>query len=215
MEHEQTLTKQSMASDEPLSLPQFDEEATLLSARPVVPLHEVKVGLRSRSRMVFGLAFVAALAVGAVGALVIHQHGERPEQTSAAESATEPAAPVDSFPASGAVGGSEIVSTQPVISVVEPTVATGTDASKEASSARTPTGAQKQLPRISRSVVRPDTAALIAQDSEEDPHNEEIELRREERRETRRLRRERRNSRVGRGDDLMRIREIFEGSPRP
>lgn len=215
MEREQTLTKQSIAHEEPLSLPQFDEEATLLSARPVVPLHEAKVESRSGSQMVFGLAFIAALAVGAVSALIIHKHGERTEQTSAAASATESASSVDSFPASGAVGGSEIDSEQPVTSVVEPTVATDTDASSEASSARSSSGAQKQLPRISRSVVKPDTAAQIAQDSEEDPQNDEIELRREERREARRLRRERRNSRIRTGDDLMRIREIFEGSPRP
>ena len=51
-----------------LSMPHFDEEATLLSARPVVPLHEVQVETGSRGRVIFALTIVAAILVGAISA---------------------------------------------------------------------------------------------------------------------------------------------------
>ena len=56
-----------------LAEPHFDEEATLLSARPVVPLEEIMVEARSRRRLVIGLAMVGSLVMGALGATLIYK----------------------------------------------------------------------------------------------------------------------------------------------
>ena len=55
----------------------------------------------------------------------------------------------------------------------------------------------------------------VDQDREDEILADEMEFRREQRREARRLRRERRVNERNSGEGLTRIREIFEGSPRP
>ena len=85
----------SPASDEPLSLPHFDEEATLQSARPVVPLHEVKAQGRSRRRWLLGGALALAATLGAVTASLIYSQGSQPEEASVIDTNA------DSTPAAG------------------------------------------------------------------------------------------------------------------
>src|SRR5688572_17562864 len=101
MEKNYSSKDQSPGFDPDLSLPHFDEDATLLSARPVVPLQQVKSETRSRRHMIFGLTILAAILLGAISAtLLLMQSGQNPE--SAAE--TEGSQPVVS--SSGAAGGS-------------------------------------------------------------------------------------------------------------
>jgi len=60
-----------------LDEPHFDEEATVLSARPVVPLQEIKAEEQSRKRLIVGLAMACSLTMGALAAtLVYKQRGE-------------------------------------------------------------------------------------------------------------------------------------------
>ena len=70
-------------SDDNLQIgePHFEEEATLLSAQPVVPLNEIRDDKReagSKKRLAFGLSIVASLVIGALGAtLVFRQRVQR------------------------------------------------------------------------------------------------------------------------------------------
>lgn len=216
MEQEHTLANQRVASHA-LSLPHFDEEATLLSARPVVPLHEVKAKTGSRRRLAFGLALVAALFVGALSATLLYTNREQPGQAIAGET-VEPAADptTDSFVLSSReAGGSAIESDNPVPSVGKE----DQPSTSRVSNARNPAVAKTQSPRISSSTARATRTNDTEQTEAGDPQVDDREMRRAERREARRLRREegreRRSRREQAGDDLMRIREIFEGSPRP
>lgn len=209
MEQEYKSTDQSESFDAGLSLPQFDEDATLLSARPVVPLREVQAETRSRRPMIFVLTIVAAVLVGAIGATLLliqsdqHSGGEEGQVSQPVE------------PSSGAAGGSE---PNPVESKAQlPTVAEDKPALKEVERNRA-SGVDSRQPAANlRSYAKSGKASKAVEDGDED--GEERELRRAERREARRLnreaRREWRQRREQTGDDLLRIREIFEGSPRP
>ncbi|MCA1573117.1 MAG: hypothetical protein LC770_00955, partial [Acidobacteria bacterium] len=77
MEKNYSLTDHSALSQRALSMPHFDEDATLLSARPVVPLHRVKVETRSKRHVIFGLTILTAILVGAISAtLLLMQSGQ-------------------------------------------------------------------------------------------------------------------------------------------
>lgn len=208
MEQEYTATNQSGAFDQALSLPHFDEEATLLSARPVVPLHEVNAETRSKRRMIFGLPILAAVLVGAIGTtLLLMQTG----QESSGDTEAQLSQPVDS--SSDASGGSE---PNPVESKAQlPMVGVDKPTTKERQRSRASAFDSGQPAMTSRS----STESAKVEERDENREADEWEWRRAERREARRLnrdaRRERRQRRERTGDDLLRIREIFEGSPRP
>ena len=187
--------------------PHFDEEWTVLTARPVVPLEEVSTARRRRSKIkILGL-FCAALLLGAVSALVV---------TSVERSRAVPISPVTS-------------SERTESAVTEP--APEPSASDEAKTAETespgevaPSVAPKTVAVVREkpksatraSQDRSDNAANKAavQDDSEQPKPilfDEIRGNWEERR-ARRVRRQERRDRLGRRHrDLLRIDEIFEG----
>ena len=210
MAHEYTLTNQSPAPDGPLSLPHFDEEATLLSARPVVPLHEVKVEARSISRLVLSLAISAAVLIGALGATLMMQRVQN-YPSAVVEPVSDLIQPDNSASASGEAGGSAIDSNESAASADQPIA-------RNVRGARSDAVATKQAPRIARGAANSARVGGV-QNETADPQSDEREMRRAERREGRRFKREaergRRSRREHTGDDLMRIREIFEGTPRP
>jgi hypothetical protein len=187
----------------PLGEPHFDEEATLLSARPVVPLHEIKAEERSRKRLIVGFAMACSLIMGALAATLIYK--QRGQAQSAAVSTAVP----------GAAG----------IAVDEPVSPTTTEVGAGASGVLAEAGAttaEKQVvPSVSRSTA---STAVQSQQKKNLPQEvDERELSREERIEAWRLRRRlerqaRRESGERRrrtSDDLLRIRDIFEGPSRP
>ena len=55
-----------------LETPHFDDEATIVTARPVVPIAEAKAGERSRLSVLIVAGLVAATMAGAAGALGIN-----------------------------------------------------------------------------------------------------------------------------------------------
>lgn len=207
-----------------LSEPHFDEEATILSARPVVPLHEIKAAERSGKRLTFALAIVAALMVGALGATLIYRQRGQTATTVTVETSGSDASDVNS-PAAGPTeanaGGGP----------AETPVDTSASVSAAAASAKV-SGALPSDPRDSAATRPRKPTTVVAQSpvkSTETPRaevNDPEEIRaqrRAERREARRLRQEAareargevRSRRVRRSDDLLRIREIFEGPRRP
>src|SRR5690349_10210808 len=50
--------------------PHFDDERTLLSARPVVPLEAIEAKVKHRRRWVLGGAFAIAMFLGAASAVI-------------------------------------------------------------------------------------------------------------------------------------------------
>src|SRR5215510_8226281 len=54
----------------PVRPPNFDDERTLLSARPVVPLNEIDAKVRRKRHWLLGGAFAVAMMLGAASALV-------------------------------------------------------------------------------------------------------------------------------------------------
>jgi hypothetical protein len=189
----------------PLGEPHFDEEATVLSARPVVPLQEIKAEEQSRKRLIVGLAMACSLTMGALAATLIYK--QRGEGQSTAISTAVPGAAgmvVDhpaSSPAAAEVGGGAVGDTLP--------------------EAGATTAETKSVPSVSGSTAS--TAVELQRKKNLPEQVEELEVTRAARIDSRRLRRrlERQAWRESGGrqrktsDDLLRIRDIFEGPTRP
>jgi hypothetical protein len=211
MENENTSFEYPVNPEETLSLPHFDEEETLQSARPVVPLHEVKGEERSKRRLLLGAALALAGILGATTASLVYSHRDQAENASSVETNGESAATDDADAPSGEVTGASLNSNE-AASIPEPEKAV-------ASSAKTSTASRVTARQTPKTADIPSHTER-ADSSETDPDRqetisiEEREARRDERREARRLRRDRRLERQSR-DGMTRIREIFEGSPRP
>ena len=184
---------------EPLRSPHFDDEATLLSARPVVPLKEVK----SKSLLRRILPFLAtAILGGLLTGVILLQFGR------------------DTSPAKVVVPDSRDESTarETPIGSSENRDSSATEA-KEQRLQEPGTVAAVQPGRNSHSSpVKTESKKKIAVTADTEQQDDfDDQARREERREARRLQRrvEREARRNARGDDLFRIRDIFEGSRRP
>jgi hypothetical protein len=188
----------------PLGEPHFDEEATVLSARPVVPLEEINAEEQSRKRLIVGLAMACSLMMGALAATLIYK--QRGEGQSTAISTAVP----------GAAG---MVVDDPVSSPANAEVkgaAVGTLPEAGATTAE-----NKSIPQASSS--RTSTAVELQRKKNLPQEVEDRDLARAERIDARRLRRrlERQAWRESGGrprktsDDLLRIRDIFEGPSRP
>jgi hypothetical protein len=202
---ESNIARDEVLGAESPSEPHFDEEATLLSARPVIPLHEVRAEGRFRRRLTFGVTIIVSILIGAVGATLIYKRGQKQtaqivENSSQVSEQTGQEGP----PITEADGGAANSH-----SAAPPAAGTSDDvvASKLRNGSGS-TSSRKSAP------VPP-----IPQSRESG--SVEREMRYAQRVEARRLRlravREaRRDGRKGQSaDDLLRIREIFEGSPRP
>jgi hypothetical protein len=188
----------------PLGEPHFDEEATVLSARPVVPLQEIEAEKRSRKHLIVGLAMACSLMMGALAATLLYkQRGEGPSRTSSTAVPGAAGMRVDdpvSSPATEDVDGA----------------AAGTLPEGDAT-----TAAKKSEPPLSSSTTS--TAVELQQKKNLPEQEEELELTRAERIDSRRLRRrlERQAWRESgarqrkTSDDLLRIRDIFEGPSGP
>lgn len=201
-----------------LSQPHFEAEATLLSARPVVPLHEIEAAERSNKRLTFGLALVAALVVGIFGATMIYRHRGQTPAAATIEMALPDANEAPEVPTVASAGGGKSEAPAPAFS---------TSATVNNLPARNLSkSAATRSPKPASSSVAPGTVTAKSTETTADEINNAGETRAErraQRRETRRLKLaaqsdaggEVRSRRVQRSDDLLRIREIFEGPPRP
>jgi hypothetical protein len=200
--------------DAPLAEPHFDEEATVLSARPVVPLKEIKAE-RSAKQLLFGLAIAGSLMLGALAATLIYKRSGT-GQTSATNTVASGAAgvaveaPATSAPAIEPIGGA-VPETPPQTEISTAVKKAVPPASNNASNDASHSASHSTAPEVDTSRSTPSTEL------------EETELTRDARIEARRLRRraERQARREAAGrprrsaDDLLRIRDIFEGPSRP
>lgn len=196
---------------EPFGEPHFDEEATLLSARPVVPLTEVKSKEHRQRFALLAVTLTLAVLVGALGATWFYSNRDETRIKTAtlidAEVgiAADVALPQDEIDLIPNAVASEIspeavaeFEAQPAENSAKTGRKTPTKPSREREVKRTEQGA-------SQAVVTPEPTPIPVAPNE---------ARWEERRERREARRQRRAARQS-GRDLFRIHEIFEGSPRP
>ena len=210
MDNNYSSTDPSAVLVEPLSIPHFDEDATLLSARPVVPLRELKGQTRSRRPLIFGLTIVAAILTGAITATLLLIQNNRSSQKATEAVWDQPVAP-----SSGVSGGSTAESNDATVLTSVPEKAPQTKALLAARDSSPRSTKRRQSAAVPGSFVNPDQVGR-PDDERDQGFEDERELRRAERRESRReARRERRRQLEQNVDDLLRIREIFEGSPRP
>lgn len=182
-----------------LSEPHFDDEATVLSARPVVPLSEVGQSSWRRSRgWTLALTIVAATVLGALGsALYLSQVNressdallESEALTAGAAGESTETANTDQIPALGANEKAAPVE-QPEIVGSEP--APTTSSTETDNAGRRPVARRIDVLTHSTSREERKAARRLAKEQQ-----------REQERENRRAR------------DLTRIREIFEGPQRP
>ncbi|HKO99708.1 MAG TPA: hypothetical protein VJU86_22210 [Pyrinomonadaceae bacterium] len=188
-----------------LEEPHFDEAATVLSARPVVPLAEVERESRLGGVWAAGV-IVVALVLGALGATLVYTfRGEDPATSSAnADDQAEPSSPLLEAGVAAIASETPLVSTSP-----EPLAEAPTQPAK----ASAPSAAVKRTPvRSGVSERQRDESEILERRQQE----KEIRIAdKRERRRERRAEREARRNQGERSDDLLRIREIFEGSPRP
>lgn len=201
---ESNTTSQQYFNDAmPLAEPHFEEEATLLSARPVVPLEEIKAEARSGKRLVFVVVIALSLVVGALGGTLIYKHRVQGQSTAVTSTAIP-----------GAAG---IAFDEPAPAIVEGIEGAAAEALPQAGTAsvrRKPVprvGPRAELPRVTseRNNIFPQPV-----DERELSRAERIDARRLRRRSEREAWRDA-NGRRRKSDDLLRIREIFEGPSKP
>lgn len=213
---ESKITNQQFRSlDLPLAEPHFDEEATLLSARPVVPIERLTLNPGFSRPWVFGFALAGALLLG-VSATAFYYTRFRTTQAL-------PAANIETI-SSGAQG----VASEAVAPAEVPSGATGAIvAGRSSIDSDTSTRVIAQQPAVSRTTqplnsssavsnkpVHRSATAVIDQRSESE--YETREERNGAKREARERKRANRERRVGSSSDqLLRIRDIFEGPQRP
>jgi len=207
-----TTDHQFLDSGSSLPEPHFDEEATVLSARPVVPLDEVEA---RRSKVSFprpwilGAALIGALLVGIFASALYYSRSEGESKLSQGMELT---AGVEGRNEETPEGFSGPVSSQPQVEVAKAVEAKKSTPviPQPAQSERASAGPEKK--------AQPRLVAVLREKKSNDSADDETEedrkaARREARKDRRRTEREGRNRRSA--DELFRIRDIFEGAPRP
>jgi hypothetical protein len=192
-----------------LSAPRFDEEATVLSARQVIPLAELpKKKWRAVRWQIAAVSLLAMLLVMTIG-LVVGKRSSSSVQTTNADSVNE----VQTASQTEAVAPKPVDQDQEVVAASEP-------------ESNTPRKAKPQPAKETKTVVvnakKPEPVTrrrVVAEPVEEDnydPAYEDWQARREarERRLERRARRENWMRRNPDSDGLFRVPDIFQGRRR-
>ncbi len=183
----------------PVQPPHFDDEQTVHSARPVVPLEQINARVRNRRHWLLGGAFAVAMILGAASALVASYLKLR--------NAATPVAEVEVSSAPLAVAESVPVPSPAVEEIQQPVP-------EESPKAAPPVKRSAAATRI-EDLYKPGPAKKVSEDEDLDQIRDAVlydewqerRARRAERRERRRL--DRYNHR-----DLSNLDEIFEGRRR-
>jgi len=226
METDQMAEKRWVPQYPPMSQPHFVEERTLLSARPVVPLEQLRTTERSRRGLLLMGAVAFSLVLGACTALAIvyvqQPRSGQPGAVSSQPNATQPnAAEQITPPPTGPGEESAVVergSASADAGALREASNTKPEQEKKAAVVNASNSENKRVATVSSARIsqQNEVPVAVADAGETDARLNDREERRDERREERRVRREEiRQRRVNSGDDLFRIREIFEGRRRP
>lgn len=211
-----------------LAEPHFDEEATILAARPVVPLDEVKAQKRSKAGVAVALAVGGGLLIGLLAATLIYRYlganqVPRGETTTVAEQAASPIGEQTTNPLPSPAGGAVVDDS--AVTSVEDAKPAETDTEKREPKPEVeeskPVKTQDRAPEVGprRPMVVRESRPPADEEKDEEAERairraERQEDRHERRRAVREARRQERQSNQT-ADDLTRIREIFEGAPKP
>jgi hypothetical protein len=209
--HQKTRVELQQVTDRPLSSPRFDDEATLLTARPVVPLAEVSMSTsQSRFRWHRGATALASLVLVVAAGLILFRYNGSPEPQ------------INSQPEVQAQASSLITDK----TVVSPDASASGDPESN-SQIPVKRSAMKETRAAAENHEKPQPARspIVAVPREDEisdsyePEQEDWQIRRRLSREERRLeRRARREAWLRRDEDpdgLFRINDIFEGRRRP
>jgi hypothetical protein len=189
--------------------PHFDDERTLMSARPVVPLEKIEAKARHRRQWFLGGAFAIAMVLGAASALVASYLKLRNVPQIATELSVEPdVAPAPVAAAESAPTDTPVVEDEPVAE---------TENLEETTTPEAPTKESATKPRIV--TVRREPEPIEERDTRSMSEDEQLDRIRDavlydewqERRARRALRRERRRAERYNHRDLSNLNEIFEG----
>jgi len=192
--------------------PHFDDERTLLSARPVVPLEKIEAKARHRRQWFLGGAFAIAMMLGAASALVASYLKLRNVPQTATELSVEP----NGAPAPVAVAASSPTDT-PVVANEDTAVAD--DESVDETTLPPDTARKESAPKHRAAVMRPNPEPIEDRDTRNMSEDEQLGRIRDtvlydewqERRARRAMRRERRRADSYNHRDLSNLNEIFEG----
>jgi len=193
--------------NEPVFPPNFDDERTLLSARPVVSLNEIDAKVRRRRHWFLGGAFAVAMMLGAASALVAAYLRLRIAPPAVL---TNEMSSSDVAPAPVAVVATPEPSESPVTEETEPPVEAAVETPKNETIAKR------------RTAVKHAQEPVELRDDPKMTEDERLQQIRDavlydewqERRARRVMRRERRLERYNHRD-LSNLDEIFEGRKRP
>jgi hypothetical protein len=196
-----------------VSRPHFDDERTLLSARPVVPLEQIDAKTRHRKRWFLGSAFAVAMMLGAASALLASYLKMRNVQNVPAE-VTQVDVPEEPI----------AVAENPPVETPAAAVEEGADTEELIPAESTPKKAAPVKRRTVVAAARPDDYMNVPSDTRRMSEDDALHQIRDtvlfdewqERRARRVLRRERRRvERYNNHRDLSNLDEIFEGRRRP
>ena len=190
--------------------PHFDDEQTILSARPVVPLEQIEAKTRHRRILLLSGAFVLAMMLGSASALLTLYVTQNDVPQTVTELPVEPA----------------IVSAPVTVAEVEPadTLVVENENSENSEEITPPPVTPKRESVTRHRTVTPRHTAEPGERGDTRRLSEEDELQRireavlydqwQERRARRATRRERRRAERDNDRDLSNLNEIFEGRRR-
>lgn len=185
------------------SEPHFDDERTLLSARPVVPLNKIQAKVRHRRHWFLGGAFAVAMMLGAASALLASylklRNAPQPTVEATQEVEAAPLAVAESAPTEA-----------PAIENAEPSPEPSVTPKKAVAPKHGPVVVTNPEP-----IGPSDTRQMSEEDQLHQIRDAVLYDEWQERRARRAMRHERRRNERYNHRDLSNLDEIFEGRPRP
>jgi len=190
------------APQESLAEPRFVDEATLLSARPVIPIAALEAKSRLRRHLTLFLAVITSMLFGAAAAVIVI-HLERGADAGRAQVESSPAEPHGSSTSPNQADASASTGSN--------TVSIDSSAAVAADPPDLPRIGRKQTEFSSSRNRHPITpgASVIKRTTEEAPQTERRERRVSDAEHVLRSRRSRTT------EDIFRVQEIFEGPSKP
>ena len=199
-----------------MMVPNFEDERTLLTAQPVVPLEKIDAKERHRKQWLLGGAFAIAMLLGAASALLAsYMKLRNASATTTTTEITEVETPVDTPVAPVAVAESALIEL-PALENTEEAQNTE-ELTVPVTPKRSPVTRRRAPAKLNTDLVRPRSVREADESDELQRIREAILIDEwQERRARRAARRERRNRLDHHDRDLSNLDEIFQGRrPRP
>ena len=206
---EPNITEQDFLNAGPaLAEPHFDEEATLLSARRVVPLDEIKANTHFRHPWVPGLAIAGTLLLGITASAFYFSR-----QSARASKSFDDSAAIASGVEAYATESGRANNFRPAVTQALPDPVTPTISNTDVAPASPPANSAAKTSKKPVAHLVDVITSNPGRYRERDIREERKAARQEEKERKREARRVMQDDKSP--DDLIRIREIFEGRHKP